>query len=137
MSVSAGASTTPNSPFGKGEGLMDDAARLTGFPTPQPRVPGRDISQSVMLVGFQHQGNLGLGYLAATLRKAGYEVEVSDFEADGSRIVALAQATRPIIVGFSLIFQFYLPQFTALIRRLRQGGVRAHFTMGGHFPSLS
>ena len=116
---------------------MDDVAPLTGFPALQPRAPTRDISQPVMLIGFQHQGNLGLGYLAAQLRRAGYEVVVSDFEADSSRIVALAQGSRPSIVGFSLIFQFYLPQFETLIHKLRRGGVCAHFTMGGHFPSLS
>jgi len=42
-----------------------------------------------------------------------------------------------LIVGFSLIFQFYLPKFRNLMRYLRDNGVRCHFTIGGHFPSLS
>lgn len=101
-----------------------------------PDVP-RDTSRPVMLVGFQRQGNLGLGYLASTLRSAGYEVLVSDFETDPAQIVATAQSRNPLLIGFSLIFQFYIPRFDALIRRLREAGIAVHFTMGGHFPSLS
>jgi hypothetical protein len=41
------------------------------------------------------------------------------------------------MLGFSLIFQFYVNRFGELIRCLRRHGVDCHFTMGGHFPSLS
>jgi radical SAM superfamily enzyme YgiQ (UPF0313 family) len=90
-----------------------------------------------MLVGFLNQENLGLGYLAATLREHGYDVAVLDFERDPAEILAEVRRTNPLIIGFSLIFQFYLPRFSELARFLRSGGVRCHFTMGGHFPSLS
>jgi len=40
----------------------------------------RDTSRPVLLIGFQNQGNLGLGYLAAVLRKSGYSVHVVDIE---------------------------------------------------------
>lgn len=60
-----------------------------------------------------------------------------DFEAPPDSIVKLAIETDPMIIGFSLIFQFYIKQSDALIRRLREAGVRCHFTMGGHFPILS
>ena len=43
----------------------------------------------------------------------------------------------PVLVGFSLIFQFYVHRFEALARYLRAAGVQCHFTIGGHFPSLS
>jgi radical SAM superfamily enzyme YgiQ (UPF0313 family) len=43
----------------------------------------------------------------------------------------------PVLVGFSLIFQFHIRRFEALARYLRAGGVDCHFTIGGHFPSLS
>lgn len=97
----------------------------------------RDTARPILLIGFQHQGNLGLGYLASTLREHGYPVVTCDFEAEPDRIVKTAREIRPIIVGFSLIFQFYIRQFSSLIRRLREAGVHCHFTMGGHFPSLS
>ena len=97
----------------------------------------RDTSQPVMLIGFQEQSNLGLGYLAATLRREGYRVEVFDFEQDPAQILAAVTALDPILIGFSLIFQFYVDRFEKLIRYLRDHGVTCHFTMGGHFPSLS
>lgn len=97
----------------------------------------RDTSRPIMLVGFLDQENLGLGYLAATLRQHGYDVTIFDFERDPADILAAARAGDPLIIGFSLIFQFYLPKFAALVRLLRSNGVQCHFTIGGHFPSLS
>jgi radical SAM superfamily enzyme YgiQ (UPF0313 family) len=97
----------------------------------------RNITRPVLLIGFQHQGNLGLGYLASTLQQHGYSVVTCDVEADQELLVKTARQVEPIIVGFSLIFQFYITQFASLIRRLRDTGVHCHFTMGGHFPSLS
>lgn len=104
-----------------------------------PSGPGsrRDTSRPVVLVGFQRHSNLGLGYLASNLRLHGYRVEVFDFEVDRARLLETATALDPILIGFSLIFQSYAPWFGSLIRYLRDGGVSCHFTMGGHFPSLS
>jgi radical SAM superfamily enzyme YgiQ (UPF0313 family) len=90
-----------------------------------------------MLVGFLAQMNLGLGYLASVLRTAGYKVEIVDFELAPEQILASARSSEPVLIGFYLIFQFYIERFRSLIVRLRDGGVRCHFTMGGHFPSLS
>jgi anaerobic magnesium-protoporphyrin IX monomethyl ester cyclase len=98
---------------------------------------GRDSSRAVVLIGFQRQGNLGLGYLASTLRSCGYRVEVFDFEADREKILRAVKAMDPVLVGFSLIFQFYIRRFDALLKYLRAHGVACHFTMGGHFPSLN
>src|SRR5215831_8022967 len=97
----------------------------------------RDTSRPIMLIGFQRQSNLGLGYLAAVLRQHGYQVEVFDFELDREMILEAATSLRPILIGFSLIFQSYIFQFRSLIRYLRDEGIDCHFTMGGHFPSLS
>src|SRR5690349_2161330 len=108
--------------------LLDDARRPAMV---------RDTSRPVLLVGFQHQGNLGLGYLASTLRQHGYSVTICDTEAPVAEIVATAQRLQPMIVGFSLIFQFYIRQYGLIISSLRAAGVMCHFTMGGHFPSLS
>jgi radical SAM superfamily enzyme YgiQ (UPF0313 family) len=97
----------------------------------------RDASRSVVLIGFKRQGNLGLGYLAATLESVGYHVEVVDFEEPHHEVLALIQRLDPVVVGFSLIFQFYVHRFEELARYLRANGVDCHFTIGGHFPSLS
>jgi radical SAM superfamily enzyme YgiQ (UPF0313 family) len=97
----------------------------------------RNSSRIVFLVGFQRQSNLGIGYLAATLREAGYSVEIFDYECDREDILAAALKSNPILVGFSLIFQSYVSQFGALMRYLRDNDVTCHFCIGGHFPSLS
>ena len=91
----------------------------------------------VMLVGFQRQANLGLGYLASYLVSQGFPVTVCDCELPADQILALAKTLNPVLIGFSLIFQFYVEQFRATIRHLRDNGINCHFTMGGHFPSLS
>jgi anaerobic magnesium-protoporphyrin IX monomethyl ester cyclase len=97
----------------------------------------RNTSSPVLLVGFQRHSNLGLGYLASVLRQHGYEVTIVDFELDRQLILEKAKRLRPILIGFSLIFQSYIEYFGDLIRYLRSNGVDCHFTMGGHFPSLS
>jgi radical SAM superfamily enzyme YgiQ (UPF0313 family) len=90
-----------------------------------------------MLVGFQNQGNLGLGYLAAVLRRSGYAVQVVDIEQDPGEIARIARELNPLLIGFSLIFQFYIDRYAELLYLLRSNGLDCHFTMGGHFPSLS
>jgi radical SAM superfamily enzyme YgiQ (UPF0313 family) len=97
----------------------------------------RDTSRPVMLIGFQHQGNLGLGYLAAVLRQFGYSVQVVDIEQPPEDILRLALEIKPVLIGFSLIFQFFIDQYAALLKAMRAVGIDCHFTMGGHFPSLS
>jgi radical SAM superfamily enzyme YgiQ (UPF0313 family) len=97
----------------------------------------RDTSRPVMLIGFQHQGNLGLGYLAAVLRQNGYSVQVVDIEQEPEDILKLALEIKPILIGFSLIFQFFIDRYAVLVQAMRALGIDCHFTMGGHFPSLS
>ena len=97
----------------------------------------RDTSRAVVLIGFKRQGNLGLGYLTATLERYGYPVEILDFEDPADVILATIQRVDPVLVGFSLIFQFYVQRFEELACYLRTNGVECHFTVGGHFPSLS
>ena len=98
---------------------------------------GRDTSRPVMLVGFQNQGNLGLGYLASVLRASGYTVHIVDIEEEPEIIVRIAREVDPVLVGFSLIFQFFIDRYEQLLALLRSARVDSHFTMGGHFPSLS
>ena len=91
----------------------------------------------ITLIGFQRMSNLGIGYLAATLRREGFPVEIVDYERHPADILELVQKLKPIAIGFSLIFQFYIRRFGDLIEYLRVNEVDCHFTMGGHFPTLS
>jgi anaerobic magnesium-protoporphyrin IX monomethyl ester cyclase len=97
----------------------------------------RDTSRPIMLVGFQQQGNLGLGYLTSVLRQYGYTVHVVDIDQDFEEILKIAQQINPLVIGFSLIFQFFIDRYQRLLYGLRALGIDCHFTMGGHFPSLS
>jgi radical SAM superfamily enzyme YgiQ (UPF0313 family) len=116
---------------------MDTSVSLNVLESEGSSERQRDFRRPVMLIGFQVQGNLGLGYLAATLRQYGYRVEVFDFQKDRDELLEAAEELQPILIGFSLIFQFYINQFSSLMNSLRAHGIRSHFTMGGHFPSLS
>ena len=99
---------------------------------PDPANPRRDAC----LIGFQDQGNLGMGYLAAHLHAHGYTVDLIEFRDDRASIVERVLASEPLVVGFSLIFQYFMLDYERLARDLREAGCNAHFTIGGHYPSL-
>ncbi len=98
---------------------------------------GPTSNRPILLIGFQNQGNLGIGYLASMLMKHGYPVDILDFEEPPEKIIEFTKNRNPLLIGFSLIFQFYLPRFSQLMEALREQEIDCHFTMGGHFPSLS
>jgi B12 binding protein/radical SAM family protein len=91
----------------------------------------------VLLVGFQDQDNLGLRYLASSLRAAGHEPRIESFGPDEAPIADVARSWAPDVVGFSLIFQFMAPDFGRVLAALRAAGVDSHFTMGGHYASFA
>src|SRR5687767_3890233 len=116
---------------------MRQPVPLRIFHGPTETGRARDTSRPVMLIGFQNQGNLGLGYLSSVLRQYGYSVHVVDIEQPPEKILQIALELNPVLIGFSLIFQFYIDRYAVLIYLLRANGINCHFTMGGHFPSLS
>jgi anaerobic magnesium-protoporphyrin IX monomethyl ester cyclase len=93
-------------------------------------------SAQVVLVGYEDQDNLGLRYLSSCLRQAGHRTRIITIADGYDPVVRAIGALRPQVVGFSLIFQYLVPQFAALLARLRADGVDAHFTMGGHYASF-
>jgi radical SAM superfamily enzyme YgiQ (UPF0313 family) len=94
------------------------------------------VPADVALIGYQDQGNLGMGYLAAVLQERGHHVQMIDVR-DGPEVIVERLASRqPLVIGFSLIFQVFLPQFRRVATCLRDAGITSHFTIGGHFPSL-
>ena len=90
----------------------------------------------VVLVGFEDQDNLGLRYLSSTLKRHGYATRIVTITGGPEPVLQAVRELNPHIVGFSLIFQFLVPQFAVLLGRLREAGVTAHFTMGGHYASF-
>ena len=91
----------------------------------------------VLLVGFQDQDNLGLRYLASSLRAAGHDVLIETFGPDAAPLVTVARRWSPDVIGFSMIFQFMAPEFGQVIAELRGAGIDAHLTMGGHYASFA
>jgi len=108
--------------------------------SPDPiHIPARnpdDRPQRVLLIGFQDQDNLGLRYLISAVNAAGHEASIMTYGSDPDPILRRIVRERPDVVGFSLIFQYMAPDFGRVIRALRDGGVTAHFTMGGHYASF-
>jgi radical SAM superfamily enzyme YgiQ (UPF0313 family) len=113
---------------------MSKAAEFRAAPTTGSAV--RTSGAQILLVGYQDQGNLGLGYLAAVLIARGYAVEVVDFRRGPRAVLDAARENKPLVIGLSIIFQYYLPRFAALAAYLREQGVESHLTAGGHYPTL-
>ena len=93
-------------------------------------------TKNVVLAGFLDQPNLGLGYLAAMLAERGYRVKILDFRLGPEAILDRVVRTDPLLVGLSLIYQYYAPEFGELVSSLRAAGVRCLICVGGHYPSL-
>jgi len=110
------------------------AGELSGLPDTTKHEPYQRLD--VALIGYQDQGNLGMGYLASVLQERGRRVRMIDVRDDAEAIAAELLSARPLVVGFSLIFQFFLPQYRRLAAHLRRVGLTSHFTIGGHYPSL-
>src|SRR4051812_16786188 len=94
------------------------------------------LALHALLIGYQDQDNLGLRYLAAAARQAGFRAEIVSYQSDPNALLAHVARDRPLLVGFSLIFQYMAPDFARVIGALRDGGATAHITMGGHYPSF-
>jgi anaerobic magnesium-protoporphyrin IX monomethyl ester cyclase len=102
------------------------------------RRPGRPLTpdKPVVLVAFEEQDNLGVGYIASALLDAGFEIRIIDFRVGEEAILANLLRLDPVAVGFSIIFQHHIARFKDLLSYLRDKGISCHFCAGGHYPSL-
>jgi len=96
----------------------------------------KNRNKPVILVGFQEQDNLGLGYIGSTLVYEGFKVRILDYQQGTDAILDVIRKYDPLVVGFSVIFQYHIFNFRDILSFLRQNGVKAHFSAGGHYPSL-
>lgn len=90
----------------------------------------------VLLIGYQDQDNLGLRYLTSSVKASGYKATIINYSSDARRILQHIRHIGPDVVGFSLIFQYMAPEFGRVIQFLRDNGVRAYITIGGHYSSF-
>ncbi|MEA3460590.1 MAG: radical SAM protein [Bacteroidota bacterium] len=92
--------------------------------------------KSVVFVAFQERENLGIGYMHAILSGVGYDVHIIDVRKEKEEILLELKELKPLLVGFSVIFENHIYDFQELIEYLRSKGIQSHFTAGGHFASL-
>jgi radical SAM superfamily enzyme YgiQ (UPF0313 family) len=93
-------------------------------------------THTVVFVAFKEFDNLGVGYLASVLSDEGYEAMIIDIRDGKAEILNLLREQKPLIVGFSVIFQYYIHEFAELIVYLRKSGIISHFSAGGQYASM-
>jgi len=94
------------------------------------------MNRPVLFVAFQEQDNLGVGYLASVIRDAGHAISIIDFRMGRRFVLDKIREHDPLVVGFSVIFQYHISEFRSLMQFLRDNGITCHFCAGGHYPSL-
>jgi anaerobic magnesium-protoporphyrin IX monomethyl ester cyclase len=92
--------------------------------------------RSVIFIAFEEFDNLGVGYVASALSEEGYEPFIIDFRNQKAEILEKIRKLNPLIVGFSVIFQYYIHEYQELIIYLRKSGITAHFSAGGQYASM-
>ena len=90
----------------------------------------------VVLIAFMEFDNLGVGYLASVIAEKGFEPVIIDFRDGKEKILRAIIKNDPLLVGFSVIFQYYINDFRDLIIFLRESGIKSHFTAGGQYASM-
>lgn len=90
----------------------------------------------VLIIAFKEFDNLGAGYLASVLSREGYETVIIDFLKGKAEILKVIRKLKPRIVGFSVIYQFFIHEFIELINYLRKAGINSHFSAGGQYASM-
>ena len=93
-------------------------------------------NRPVFFIAFQEQDNLGVGYIASALLQADFEIKIIDFRTEKEIILNEIKQHNPLVIGFSIIFQYHIFEFKELIGYLRENDVTCHFCAGGHYPSL-
>jgi anaerobic magnesium-protoporphyrin IX monomethyl ester cyclase len=100
--------------------------------------PERSSRGHVLLVGSNHQENLALQYLAASLESSGFSVDLVGFNerVDAPLVLARVKAQAPILVGLQIAFQYTVEDCLWLAAALRADGYRGHLTAGGHVATF-
>lgn len=91
----------------------------------------------VLLVGPDHESNLSLLYLAASLRAAGHEPVLAAFNAWDDAPAVQRAARSADLVGLSMCFQLRAGEFLALAADLKREAPHRPIVAGGHHASCA
>jgi len=83
---------------------------------------------------------VGLGYLAAPLREAGYHVVILDGiigRMSWDEIISQTVSCQPLLIGISLMSHDDFLEFKEELAKTRQLLPKSHICLGGTFPSLN
>lgn len=93
----------------------------------------------LVLVGADHEENLGLCMIAAAAEEAGHRTAVVPFQdrQGGAEAVRRILALRPDVIGLAMQFQHRGLDYLTLACELRRAGFRGHITAGGQFATMA
>jgi anaerobic magnesium-protoporphyrin IX monomethyl ester cyclase len=91
----------------------------------------------VLLVGPDHESNLSLLYLAASLRAAGHEADLAAFNRRADASAVLRAARSADLVGLSMCFQVRAAEFLDLAAELKAEAPHRPIVAGGHHASCA
>jgi anaerobic magnesium-protoporphyrin IX monomethyl ester cyclase len=92
--------------------------------------------QHIVFIVKREYDNLGIGYMSALLKESGYKTDIIDVCEKKKKIYKKLILLNPLIVGFSVIYQYHINLYADLIGYLKSHGLRSHLTAGGHYASL-
>jgi len=90
----------------------------------------------VILIAFEEFDNLGVRYPAAVLEQAGFSTAILNVQLSNTEIYNFISRHHPVLVGFSVVYQYNIRRFIGLVSYLRKRKINCHFTAGGHYASL-
>lgn len=91
----------------------------------------------ILLISPGEEDNLAIKGISSFLTIKGIDSIIISFSPEHKEsVLKTIREINPSIIGFSLTYQRLFPDIAELIVYLRNHGIRAHFTMGGHFPTI-
>lgn len=93
-------------------------------------------SPYVLFVAFEEFDNLGIRYISSLLAGNDFRIRIIDIRRGKKKILGEIREIDPLIIGFSVIYQYFIMRFRETALYLRKNGIAAHFCAGGQYASM-
>lgn len=90
----------------------------------------------VLFIAFEEFDNLGVRYISSVLGENDFRTRIIDIRRGKKKILEAVLETDPFIIGFSVVYQYYITRFRETAKFLRENGISSHFCAGGQYASL-